>query len=96
MTAGEHDRQMAWVQGLSHFVSKAFQDLKAPALPFRTRSFDKLREMNHLLRRTTWPLFETIGRENPYAAGVRRRFLAALSALDRKLAAGPAAPRKGR
>jgi len=85
MTAEEHDRQMAWVQGLSHFVGKAFQNLKAPSLPFRTLSFEKLLDMNHLLRRTTWPLFETIEKENPYAAGVRRKFLGELRRLDGRL-----------
>jgi prephenate dehydrogenase len=85
MTAQEHDRQMAWQQGLSHFMSMAFQKMKAPALRFRTPSFEKFRAMNHLLRRTTWPLFETIEKENPYATGVRRKFLAELGRLDRRL-----------
>ena len=87
LTAEEHDRQMAWVQGLSHFVSKALERMETPALPFRTGSFDRLMEMRHILRKTTWPLFETIEKENPYAAGVRKNFISRLKKLDDRLAA---------
>jgi len=85
MSGGEHDRQMAWVQGLSHFVAKALQNMAVPALPHKTASFEKFSEMSRILRHTTWPLFETIENQNPWAAPVRKRFVAELARLERRL-----------
>lgn len=85
MTPEEHDRQMAWVQGLSHFLSAGLREVGLPELPLRTRSFEHLLEMHRILGRTTEGLLRTICRDNPYAAGVRRRFLAALGRVERRL-----------
>jgi prephenate dehydrogenase len=85
MTADEHDRAMAWVQGLSHFISAGLREIELPDLPLRTKSFNHLMEMHHILRNTTDGLLRTIAKQNPHSAAVRKRLLAELVRIDRSL-----------
>jgi prephenate dehydrogenase len=87
MTPERHDKEMAWVQGLSHFIARSLDNLKMPELHYTTRSFDKLMEMRDILVRTTPDLFLTIEKGNPFARHVRRQFLRQLEAVEKKLGA---------
>ncbi len=85
MSAVEHDRRMAQVQALTHFIARALQRMGLPKIKECTKAYDKLREFVNLLSRTTDDLFETIENENPYAAGTRKKFVAELAGLEKGL-----------
>jgi prephenate dehydrogenase len=85
MTPEKHDREMAYVQGISHFIAKGLEGMKMPVFRESTKSFARLMEMKEILAKTTFALFETIENRNPYASAVRRRFLSELMKLERKL-----------
>lgn len=74
-TAEDHDRQMAYVQGLTHLMSRIVLSLPAPNLTLTTTAFDHLRAMVDLLRRDSDELFRAICTQNPYMYDVIRDFL---------------------
>lgn len=83
MTAEEHDRQMAWVQGLTHLLARLVQGLDMPELPHRTRSFDRLMDALGMVSQDSEALFRTITEENPFMPEVKARLLAGAEALLR-------------
>ncbi len=85
MSADEHDKRMAQVQALTHFIARGLQRIGLPKIAECTKAYEKLGEFSQLLSRTTDDLFETIENENPFAATVRKKFLKELTALDNGL-----------
>jgi prephenate dehydrogenase len=73
-TAEEHDRQMAYVQGLTHIVSRIVVAMDLPPLALRTTTYGHLDRMVETVRHDSDALFRTIARDNPFAAEVRARF----------------------
>jgi prephenate dehydrogenase len=84
-TAKEHDKEMARVQGLAHFIGRALKTLDIKNYETSTQSYNNLVELKNLLKNDSWELFETIQKENPYAVEVREEFLQALSEIESKL-----------
>ncbi len=76
-TAEAHDRQMAYVQGLTHIVSRIVVGMDLPPLDMRTTTFEHLNRMVETVRHDSEELFRTIARDNPFAGEVRERFAAA-------------------
>jgi len=83
--AEQHDREMANVQALSHFVAKALAEIDVRASELSTPSYDLLVQFMGLLAKDSWELFETIQKGNPFAAGVREGLLKALTDLNTRL-----------
>lgn len=83
-----HDREMARVQALTHFISRGLRGLGLGPSELSTRAYEKLEEFANILLSDSWELFLTIERGNPYAAPVRRKFLAELAELERRLEDG--------
>jgi prephenate dehydrogenase len=85
-SADEHDREMAETHALAYFVAKAMIDadvrLDAENAPPSSRAMLRTVEA---VRSDAGHLFLGLHRDNPYAAGVRRRFLDALAEVDRTL-----------
>lgn len=81
MTPEEHDRQMAWVQGLTHLVARLVHSLDMPALPHTTASFDHLLQATAMVSQDSEALFRTITDDNPYVAEVKAQLLARAEAL---------------
>jgi prephenate dehydrogenase len=73
-TAEAHDRQMAYVQGLTHIVSRIVLGMDLPPLDLRTSTFEHLTRMVDTVRHDSDELFRTIARDNPFAGEVRDRF----------------------
>jgi prephenate dehydrogenase len=86
-TAEEHDRQMAYVQGLTHIVSRIVLAMDVPPLELRTTTFEHLTRMVDTVRHDSEALFRTIARDNPYAAEVRQRFAQATAEVMERLGA---------
>ena len=70
----EHDRQMAYVQGLTHLVARIVRSMDIPPLDHPTATFGLLQRMIELVGSDSDELFETITTQNPYAAEVLAEF----------------------
>jgi prephenate dehydrogenase len=81
----EHDRQMAYVQGLTHLISRAVGEMRLPETPLATAAYDRFLAMRSNLRADSWDLFVTIERENPYAKSVRDELRRTLDEIERRL-----------
>lgn len=77
----EHDRQMAYVQALTHLLGWTFKGLNPPPTPLSTLAYDSLRHLADNVRDDSIELFHTIQRGNPFAAEVRQRFINELQRL---------------
>lgn len=81
-TADEHDRNMAYVQGLTHYLSRIVLGMDLPPLKYTTRTYDLMEQMVGMVRSDSDELFRAIEQENPYAAGVKEAFLAAVGRIE--------------
>jgi prephenate dehydrogenase len=88
-TPEAHDRQMAYVQGLSHLIGRIVAGMELPPLQQTTSSFEHLMRLVETVRHDSGELFCTIAVENPFVDPVAARFFRAASELQRKLSAPP-------
>lgn len=72
MEAEDHDRDMAYIQGLTHWMAKALREIHLPDLRLATPAYRHLLKIEEILREDSLELFLTIQRENPYAENARR------------------------
>ncbi len=84
-SAKEHDKEMALVQGLSHFIARALKNMEIKNMDMSTHSYRELIRLKDLLANDTWDLFKTIQEHNPYAVDVRNQFMGELQELVEKL-----------
>lgn len=87
----EHDREAAIAQGVTHLVARALVGLEPLPTRVTTRSFDLLMEAIGMVRNDAPGVLQAIEQLNPYAADIRRRFLALAAAVPVSPAL-PAAP----
>ena len=85
VTPEEHDRQMAYVQGLTHLIGWAFKELDPPDSPLATLAYDRMLSLEHNVQDDSIELFHTIQRENPFAREVRHRLIAEIERLNREI-----------
>ncbi|MBZ6076213.1 prephenate dehydrogenase/arogenate dehydrogenase family protein [Microvirga puerhi] len=76
-TAETHDRQMAYVQGLTHLLGRVAATMDLPHLDLATASFVHLRSMMEMVRHDSDELFRTIVLDNPYGREVMSSFVSA-------------------
>jgi prephenate dehydrogenase len=87
-TPEEHDRQLAYVQGLTHLLGKVVVALDLPEFQLTTRTYDLMIELVEMVRYDTDELFKAIERENPFTAEAKAAFFTAARRLEEKLAKG--------
>lgn len=76
-----HDKQMAYVQALTHFVGRAVNNMDIPDVEQKTPAYQHLIDIKKNLGQDSMDLFLTIENENPYAKEVREQFLEELHKL---------------
>lgn len=82
-SAEEHDREMAYVQALTHLIGRSLVSLGIPDEQLKTASYQHLLELCSLIGADTFELFAAIQTQNPYAAEVVEAFVSqARSLLD--------------
>lgn len=74
-TAEEHDREMAYVQALTHLIGRALVNINIPDEMLKTRSYQHLLDLCGLIGNDTFELFTAIQTENPYAPQIVRAFV---------------------
>jgi prephenate dehydrogenase len=84
-TAEEHDKEMAYVQGLTHYIARAVSMLNLPETPLTTKAFEHLKTASELLKNDSIQLFMSIENDNPYSDQVRQDFNLALQELEKML-----------
>lgn len=95
-TPEKHDREMARVQAVSHFMSRALKEIGlAPSL-MTTKAYEKLQEFSAIVLSDSWDLFLTIQNGNPYAKEVRENLMKEMISLEAKIKEGQDQGRKGR
>tara|TARA_B110001454_G_scaffold217187_1_gene241957 strand:+ start:5192 stop:5932 length:741 start_codon:yes stop_codon:yes gene_type:complete len=80
-TAEEHDREMAYVQALTHLVGRTLSSMDIPDEMLKTQSYQHLLDLCELLKRDSFALFSAIQTLNPYADEITREFVARASDL---------------
>ena len=85
VTPEEHDREAAYVQGLTHMLAKIVVSLDLPAMRFPTRTYELMAQMVEMVRYDSDELFRAIERENPFSGEAKKAFFAAARALEDRL-----------
>jgi prephenate dehydrogenase len=80
-----HDKQMAFVQALTHFVGRAVNEMDIPDVEQKTPAYQYLLDIKRNLGQDSWDLFLTIENGNPFAKEVREQFIEELTKLNNML-----------
>lgn len=80
-TAEEHDREMAYVQALTHLVGRTLSAMDIPDEMLKTQSYQHLLDLCDLLKRDSFTLFTAIQTLNPFADQITQDFVARASDL---------------
>ena len=78
----DHDREMAYIQGLTHWMAKALREIKMPDLELSTVAYRHMMKIEEILREDSDELFLTIAGHNPYAREARDELVARLLEID--------------
>lgn len=88
-SAEEHDREMAYVQALTHLIGRTLVNVGIPDEQLKTNSYQHLLELCALIGDDSEELFFAIQNLNPFAGEITRQFIGeANGLLARALAAG--------
>ncbi|MCS6823357.1 MAG: prephenate dehydrogenase/arogenate dehydrogenase family protein [Cytophagaceae bacterium] len=92
-TPEAHDRQMAYVQALTHFIGRAVNAMDIPDVEQKTQAYQYLLEIKKNLGQDSYDLFLTIENENPYAKEIRESFIEELHLLNQQLSEEDTSPK---
>jgi len=84
-TPEEHDREAAYVMGLTHLIGKAMSKLELPESDINTKSYQHLLDMMDMVKDDSEELFQTIEKENPFAEEARNKFIEKIEKVERRL-----------
>jgi prephenate dehydrogenase len=84
-TPEAHDKELAYVQGLTHLLAKVVVAMDLPEFAFTTRTYDYMQQMVEMVRYDSDELFKAIERENPFSAEAKKSFFTAARQLEEKL-----------
>jgi prephenate dehydrogenase len=84
-TPEEHDREMAYVQALTHLIGRSLVNIGIPDEQLKTQSYQHLLELCGLIGADTFELFTAIQTQNPFAAEVVSEFVAEAQSLLRQV-----------
>ncbi len=85
-TPERHDRELAYVQGLTHLIAKIMVEIEPADVLQTTRTWELLMQSVELVRYDSDELFLAIESENPFVAEAKARFFDAARALEARLA----------
>ena len=87
VSAEDHDREAATVQGLTHLIARVLIAMEPLPTRMTTTSFERLMQGVEMVRYDSPAVFEAIERDNPFSAEVRERFFALADEARRGLSA---------
>ena len=74
-SAEEHDREMAYVQALTHLIGRSLVEMQIPDESMKTQSYQHLIDLTGLIGNDSFELFTAIQTLNPYAHDVVSDFV---------------------
>jgi prephenate dehydrogenase len=80
-SAEEHDREMAYVQALTHLIGRSLAAMGLPDESLKTQSYQHLIDLTELIGADSFELFSAIQTLNPHAPAVVEDFVARAQAL---------------
>lgn len=80
-TAEEHDREMAYVQALTHLIGRSLSAMDIPDESLKTQTYQHLLDLTGLIGNDSFELFTAIQTMNPYAQQVVEEFVSRASGL---------------
>jgi prephenate dehydrogenase len=80
-SAEEHDREMAYVQALTHLIGRSLAQMAIPDGGLKTQSYQHLIELTELIGADSFELFSAIQTLNPHAPAVVGDFVSRAQAL---------------
>jgi len=84
-TPDEHDKQMAYVQGLTHFIGRAIKEIDIPQSDQTTSAYKHLLAIKEMLGYDSHELFLSIEKDNPYTKEVREKFVKKIKEIDSRI-----------
>lgn len=84
-TPENHDREMAYVQGLTHMMCRVFLRMDVPEIHQKTKTYGHLMDMIELIRYDSEELFLAIQRDNPFVHETTDKFFSAVREIEDKL-----------
>jgi len=82
MLPEDHDKEMAWVHGLTFFVGRGLLQLNPPESGLATHYYNELMDVVGVEKTHSYDLFMTIQQGNPYTDDIRRQFVEILGKLE--------------
>lgn len=83
----EHDRELAVVQGLTHFIARVFQQMEPLPTRMTTSSFELLTQAIAMVQDDAPEVFDAIENLNPHSQDIRLQFLHLARELHENLGA---------
>jgi prephenate dehydrogenase len=83
-TPEEHDKFLAYAQGLSHFIGRIMQEMNIPDSAMATRAYKDLLDMKNVQGKDSDALFNSIVHTNPFTAEVLDDFNAARKNVEKE------------
>lgn len=87
VTAENHDREMAYVQALTHLIGRTLAQMDIPDEALKTQSYQHLLDLTGLIGTDSFALFSAIQTLNPHAPPIVERFVHEAEALLARLRA---------
>ncbi len=84
-TLEQHDIEMAYIQGLSHFIGRAIEVMDIKSYDTNTYSYTQLLKLKELVGGDSFELYKTIQNGNKYAVDIRKKFLQVLNDLEKSI-----------
>ena len=75
MSPEEHDREMAYIQGITHFIGRSLKKMRIPNSNLATCSYNDLRKSSETVGYDSDELFLSIQNDNPFAKEIRIELL---------------------
>jgi len=94
-TPERHDRELAYVQGLTHLIAKIMVEIEPQDVLQTTRTWELLMQSVELVRYDSDELFLAIESENPFVGEAKARFFDTARALEARLAEAARLRRNG-
>jgi prephenate dehydrogenase len=87
-SAEEHDREMAYVQALTHLIGRSLAQMNIPDESLKTQSYQHLIDLTELIGADSFALFSAIQTLNPHAPPVVAEFVARAQQLLAEVGSG--------
>jgi prephenate dehydrogenase len=87
-TPERHDRELAYVQGLTHLIARIMVDIELKDIRQTTRTFELLMQSVEIVRYDSEELFLAIEGLNPFVGQAKDRFFEAARRLEARLGKG--------